>query len=123
VLLRVSRLFNHTVRTVLAKPALLSTTMLLLWLNLLWLYFLRRVSGFFNHLYVQLRPAHNPTAAADPTANLTTPLVGVAATAAAEALAPGAPLLVVLEALPRALLLCPAACVCRAWRAAVAIII
>ena len=46
-----------------------------------------------------------------------------AATAAAEALAPGAPLLVVLEALPRALLLCPAACVCRAWRAAVAIII
>ncbi len=28
VLLSVSRLFNHTVRTVLAKPALLSTTIL-----------------------------------------------------------------------------------------------
>ena len=98
---------------------------------LLWLHFLRRVSGFFNHLYVQLRPGHNPAtaiaiataAAADLTANPTTPLTGVAATAAAEVFAPGAPLLAVLEALPRALLLCPAACVCRAWRAAVATII
>ena len=100
---------------------------------LLWLHFLRRVSGFFNHLYVQLRPGHNPAtaiataaaaaAAADPTENPTTPLIGVTATAAAEVFAPGAPLLAVLEALPRALLLCPAACVCRAWRAAVATII
>ena len=52
-----------------------------------------RVSGFFNHLYVQLRPGRNPTtaAAADPSASLTAPLVGAAATAAAETLAPGNP--------------------------------
>ena len=89
----------------------------------------RRVSGFVNHFYIQLRPAHTPpataaaAAVADPAHNPTTPLTGIAAIAAAEALAPGPPLLAVLEALPRVLLLCPAACVCRAWRAAVATVI
>ena len=107
-------------------------TMLTLTLTMAVLYLLRRVSGFYNHLYVQLRPGYNTpatsvaaaAAAADPTAKPTTPLTGIAATAAAEVLlAPGPPLLAVLEALPRSLLLCPAACVCRAWRAAVATVI